>query len=378
MTAGIHRKGKGRGWVFRWREIAPDGTTTKKTSGEYPTKLAAEIAHQQQQGAIQVLTAERRRTSGPLLDLTTCAHLWAESALARRRPITAGYAHEVTSAIQRLTWRNCHAITLAEIDRWQRRGGSVRALSYLRVILRHARDYLRQPVRPEALAYRRVRGHVARTPSLLTDADISSVLTAAAELGPWALLLVRHLATYGCRPIDLCRLTVGAYDPATGLLHLAATKNDTDPAHPLLPIDQVAYRTHTRGKKPTAPMHCRPTGEPWPISKSGSANTLNLWYRRLTKNALPPEKRGIYRLKDYAISRMDRLGIDDRTKALFTGHLDLRSFKNYKATNQDEATKAIATLKNGGQPGGHPPESPTNGATDMTPSESIRYDTAQF
>ena len=368
----VHRKGTGRGWVYRWREIAPDGTAGKKTSAEYTTKTAAEIAFQQHRGAIQALAITQRRAQGPALSLTACADLWAQSALGRRRAITTGYAREVRLALARLPWTSCHEITLAELDRWQRTGGSVRALSYLRVVLRHARDYLRQPVRPEALTYRRPRGTPARPPELLTDDQVDRILSSAAELGPWAVLLLRHLATYGCRPIDLCRLTVGAYDPSTGLLHLAATKNTTAPAHPLLPIDQKAYAAHTTGRDPAASMHLRPNGQPWPISRSGSACTLILWYRRLVTPLDLPGGSGMYRLKDYAISRMDRLGIDDRTKALFTGHLDLRSLARYKATNHDQAHRAIATL--GGHPGGHRPQSPTAGPNDLRPTDSIRYD----
>jgi len=42
MPNGVHRKGPGRGWVYRWREFdAETGREVKRTSPEYPTRATA-------------------------------------------------------------------------------------------------------------------------------------------------------------------------------------------------------------------------------------------------------------------------------------------------------------------------------------------------
>ena len=236
------------------------------------------------------------------------------------------------------------------------------------------------------LSFRRERGKIPKAPELLTPAKVAEIIQAAHDDRPEFALIIRHLATYGCRPIELCRLDVGDLDAQAGTLTLRDTKNGETVAHPLLPehVQDLAQLTTDRAS--SEPLFRNRRGKRWTIGAGGSANELITWYRRLVEDLLTPNRRGIYLLKDYAISRMDAAGIDDRTKALFTGHRDLRSYGRYKATNHDEALAALAKIAGKAPP---EPRGTTRGSArgtvitgqdfapvEILPSESISYESA--
>ena len=387
---GIHRKGDG--WVFRWFEPQADGTRKRRTSPVYPVKLAAQIAYQQQKVALDAIKANWMRTRGPMLALDVLAARWAAAAKARAVPVSDGYCHEVQEAIKRLMkspgWKNSIDITMPKLDAWvtkQKGKGVARPLAYLKVVLKYGRDCLNQPVRPEVLSFRRERGKTPKPPELLSESEVASIIALAATKGAEFGQAIEHLATYGCRPIDLCRLQVGDLDVAAGTLTLRDTKNGETVTHPLMSKHIAPMAALAKDRKATAPLFRNPRGLAWTLSKGGSANEIATWYRRLVWEILPASRRGIYLLKDYAISHMDAAGVDDATKALFTGHRDLRSYGRYKATNHTAARKAldriaakprIAKQFPRGSPRGSEFQGPVSGADKLLPSESISYETA--
>ena len=383
MTDGIQRKSKGRGFVYRWRETMSDGTVKQRTSAEFPTRLAAQISKQQNAEALAQLKAHRGRTRGPLMLLVDIAERWAKSGRARIEPLSAGYCHEVVASIKRLAkvpgFTTTMQVTKLALDDWTiatQGKGVTRSLAYLKVILTYARDTLRQPVRPEALAYRRARTKAPLPPVLLTQEEVDGVL-ASAQAVAWRFgFLLRQLTVYGCRPIDMCRLDVGDYDHTNGTLQMRNTKNGETVIHPLLPEDCRGYDRLSDGRAATDPMHTNPRGKRWNLGKGGQSSELITWYRKHAALMLQPGRRGIYLLKDYAISSMETNGIDDRTKALFTGHRDLNSYKHYKATNMVQARAALAKMdgaQNGVTSGAQQPRSTEKKHQEMIPSESIRY-----
>nr|MBA3777438.1 hypothetical protein [Betaproteobacteria bacterium] len=165
--------------------------------------------------------------------------------------------------------------------------------------------------------------------------------------------IIAHLATYGCRPVDACRLRVRDFNAVAGTLTLGAAagrrlKNGGKATHPLLPVHVELYRTLISDRAPDEPLFLSHACDAWAVGKS--AGQLLDWYTaNVSEHLLPRPQWGLYCLKDYAISTMDRDGIDDRTKALFTGHRSLAVFERYKTTNQERAGAALDRMRPAGE-----------------------------
>lgn len=292
--------------------------------------------------------------AGRLLGLEAILTRWAESRRASGR-IGPGRAWEVTNTLRSLIlaqkWRTTASITADGLDRWKIRrlesGGSDNPLRYLLAVLRWAAGPpLSQPVDPGIFHVERQRRQARPQPALLTDEQVSACLTRAKDKGgPHVAAAYRHLATYGCRPNELCKILIGDFDPTAGTITYSKTKNGRRVTHPLLPDHIKAYAELAGERRSTDYLFTNPWGEPWYLGDRGQAAQLTGWWRdNVSMVLLPAPQRGIYCLKDYAISHMEILGIDDRTKALFTGHSTLAVFARYKATNQDRARMALDRL----------------------------------
>lgn len=292
--------------------------------------------------------------AGRLLSLEAILTRWAESRRASGR-IGAGRAWEVTNTLRPLIaaqkWRTTASITADGLDRWKIRriesGGSDNPLRYLLAVLRWASGPpLRQPVDPGVFQIERQRRQPRPQPALLTDDQVAACLARARDKGgAHVAAAYRHLTTYGCRPNELCKILIRDFDPGAGTITYTKTKNGRRVTHPLLP-DHIKTCSALAGKRPaTDHLFTNPWGEPWYLGDRGQAAQLTGWWRdNVSRLLLPAPQRGIYCLKDYAISHMEILGIDDRTKALFTGHSTLAVFARYKATNQDRARMALDRL----------------------------------
>lgn len=339
-------------WKVRWR----DGT--KSAKGRYIERSTgildkpAAAAEKRRLDAEQKQRRELKRgRPGRVLSLPTITAAWARWALATDiagEEHTKEVRHVLDGLFERQGWATTHDVSPGAVATWrtQRDGkGTDKPLSMLKSVLRYARDQLRQPVDPLVIATPGRRGRRRRAqPALLTEHQVAELVARALDRGgASAGAIVEHLATYGCRPIDACRLRVRDFNAVGGLLTLRQTKNGETVTHPLLERHVERYRQLVAERRGDEPLFLNPKGEGWSVAKS--AGQLLDWYTaNVSEHLLPRPQWGLYLLKDYAISAMDRAGVDDRTKALFTGHQSLAVFERYKATNSERAVAALEAL----------------------------------
>lgn len=375
----IHRKGDG--WVYRWRVIGANGKVRRPTSPIYPTATAATVAWTKAKPALDALRAQRVRTRGPLMTLSTIAEQWAAAGRLRRAPLGECYIYMVIDCMRGFAkdpgWTVSTDITPKKLQAWVLACKGVNVfhrLSYLKSVLRYGEKFLDQPVMPGVYDFTAPGRRRTDPPPLLTDEEVASVVAVAEDLGPHLGYLVRHLATYGCRPIDLVRANVADFDPVEGILTLRDTKNGTTGVHALHPEDADILRELTAGRAPTDPLLLSPDGERWPLNKRFYAEKLYKWYASRAAGHLPQGRRSIYMLKDYFISRSRLAGVDPRTVADMANQRDLRSQNYYIASNlllQRQALQMVPRI--GGQPRGQSAEGAISGASRATPDESICY-----
>lgn len=301
----------------------------------------------------------RQASSGRVLSIDALLEHWRRASVTQKSSRASYQAEKVrvlTALAEAQRWHTVVDITPDAIGRWRASCegvGTDKPLQMLKTLLRHA-VVLRQPVDPGALlvpARRRARRPI---PTLLMQWEVDWCLALAQVRGSDnALFILDHLATYGCRPVDACKVTVGDFNAAAGELTLRETKNGETVTHPLLPRHVERYVAISSGRLTADRLFLNPYGEPWRVMparakskvKEERAGQLTSWYKtNVAEWLLPATQRGIYCLKDFAISSMDGRGIDDRTKALFTGHKTLGVFARYKATNKQRARHALGLM----------------------------------
>jgi integrase len=343
-------KRPGQGWAYklRWRD---PGSARKAASPLYYNREEVDAAKQAKDAELQQAWSLRRASRGPLLPLSAIIERWAAARLAEGA-VRATYAAEVAAhwtAILALTkWKTTNEITPEALAAWRqaKRGRGVdKPLIALRSVLGWARDHLRQPVDPSVLSAPLTRRAAKVQPRLLTDDQVRSIIRRAAEFGEPAALLVEMLATYGMRPIELCRLDVRDWDGTQLTRH--DTKNRSSPRHAVLPAHARRLDRLVAQRPPDAPLFLSPKGARWRIDATGTARELVDWYWsnvsvKLTEVGV--EQRGIYCLKDFAITSMRRRGIDRATISAFTGIKTMRVYDHYEATNPENVAAALAQI----------------------------------
>ena len=359
------RKAKGRGWIFRWREVDPaTGKLVRRTSEEYAKRITAEVEEAKKQRELVEAKERERARLGAMLFTTVIAR-WKKAPNKSGQPKSERYQRESERDLIELAkarkWETTGDITADDIDAWHADVKGVnRILAVVKSVLKFARRTLRQPVDAAVFDYSPRPGNDTLPPDLLTVEDIAGVIaTADAYDAAFAAdtdgritdgrmgTLVRHHIMYGPRSVTLAALTVGDYNEVAKKLTLRRLKNGRTLEHPVHDDDahhQMARRLSKlcAGRPPDAPLYRSPTGESW-FSKSGQ-HGIAVWFRRHCLQHLPVSRRGIYLLKDWAITQMELAGIDDRTKATFTGHTSMRSFLHYKGTNQRMAQSALERI----------------------------------
>ncbi len=246
-------------------------------------------------------------------------------------------------------WRTVADITVDAVLAWQQRKtrGRNKPLSLLKGVLRWAAmPPLRQPIDHTVLLVQKVQEGGRATPPLLLAEEVQALLHRAAIFGDSAALQVEHIATFGCRPSDTCRLPVKHWDRRQRLLTHTDMKNGEWVRHPVHDAFAKRLDALTAGRGPDDPIYRHPTGKPWARNKRGKWQQFLDWYwDNVSSHVLGNRAQwGVYCLKDYAISVMDHLGIDDATKQLFTGHTDTESYDHYRATNTRQASLAVDRL----------------------------------
>jgi integrase len=348
--------GRGRSKV-RWRDpVTGADRSTKALPNHEAEQLRREL-----DAEARARRELRTLRPGIVVPLATVLGSWARWTVANEQA-SEHHAAEVARILGRLIeargWTTTRDVTTQAITAWRAEGGGTeRKLGLLKTLLRYARAHLRQPVDEHVLHTAAKRVEHRPPPDLLTSDQVRALIGRARDRGgEHAGAIVEHLATYGCRPIDACRLRVRDFNPSTGMITLRRVKGGGGATHPLKPEHVQRYRALCANREPNAPLFLSPYGDGWRHARS--AGQLVDWYTaNVSEYLLPRPQRGLYALKDYAISTMDRAGIDDRTKALFTGHRTLAVFARYKTTNQERAAAAIAALARPGfAPGSAPAE----------------------
>lgn len=355
------------GWKVRWRDgtKGPSGRYVEHASPVYDRKADALGEARRIDQEQQVRRELKRGARGRIVQLRTLLKVWGQHVVASkiaRQPHVDEVERVLGALFDRRGWTTVVDLTTERVGAWRiEHGGrgTDKPLGQMKALLRYARDYLRQPVDPGVLAIPGRRGVRRRAqPPLLTADQVAQLLARARERGGADVeAILDHLATYGCRPVDACRLRVRDFNAVAGLLTLRETKNGETVTHPLLARHVSRYRELVEGRRGDDPLFRSPSGERWRTEKS--AGQLLDWYTsNVSEHLLPRPQWGLYLLKDYAISSMDRVGIDDRTKALFTGHRSLAVFERYKATNQERATAALGLLDRPGTLAAPPTSAP--------------------
>lgn len=359
------RKAKGRGWVFRWREIdATTGIEVRRTSEEFAKRITCEIEEAKNKRRLAEVREQERARRGAM-PFTTVLARWTKAPNKSGQPKSERYQRESERDLLELAkarkWDTTADITADDVDAWHADVDGVnRILAVVKSVLKFARRTLRQPVDAAVFDYSPRPGNDTLPPDLLTVEDIAGVIATAdaydatfgadtdgritdGRMGT----LVRHHIMYGPRSVTLAALTVGDYNEVAKKLTLRRLKNGRTLEHPVHDDDahhQMARRLSKlcAGRPPDAPLYRSPTGESW-FAPSGQ-HGIAVWFRRHCLQHLPVTRRGIYLLKDWAITQMELAGIDDRTKATFTGHTSMRSFLHYKGTNQRMAQSALERI----------------------------------
>lgn len=348
------RKVPGQGKIYnvRWFEIVEGKRKKKKSPNQY--SKAEATAWQTTKAAQLAATTpwQKPRTNSPLLSLEELANRYVAARLADGG-IGEGYGNSLKAVIRLIQkdtgWENTQDITPEAFDRWRASdGGRGNRHQYLRAVLRYAAVELAQPL-PAVILQKRIKRRDRRTqPDLLTDAHVAQIRALAQPHGEAISLLLDYLMTFGCRPIDLCRLQVGDWNPHTSTITRRKTKNGSDVAH-VVDATLAARFTDLAGKRsPAAAMFTNPrTGEPWKITGTGTAQQLGDWYQSNLTFKIPdlqPNQRGIYCLKDYAITRMDQAGIEVRAMVEFTGIRTHSVYQRYLASNATRQRETLAKI----------------------------------
>jgi len=349
MPARLIQVGRGS-YKVRWRDGTrlPNGRYVERSTGVMDR--AAALSEKRRLDTEQKKRRDLKRglVPGRLATLESLLASWGRWALANdvaRAPHVEEVQAILGGLFDRRGWATVHDVTAAAVAAWREEGGGKgtdKPLSLLKSVLRYARSVLKQPIDPDVLTVpgRRGRRRTAQPP-LLTREQVGDIIARArAQGGEDCAAILEHLSTYGCRPIDACRLRVADFNAVTGEITLRETKNGDTVTHPLLPAHVERYRKMIDGRRPADALFQNPKREAWEVKKS--AQQLNDWYvNNVSSYLLKRQQWGLYLLKDYAITAMDVAGVDDRTKTLFTGHRSLQVFERYKATNKQRAKAAL-------------------------------------
>lgn len=369
MKAWIEGKKRVGPWRVRWRERI-DSKLVKKASPAFHSlpEVNAELeAVNLRLAKIDALQPRRRTT---LMPMAKVVERWKRDSL-KDGSVRQHYADEVERTLVGPRgvctvqgWEYTNQITADAVSEWRssRERGHTKPIAQLQSMMRWARSVLKQPIDEDLLNLAKVTPPPRPAPPLLTADQVVAIVARAYTFGESIGTAIEHLSIFGCRPIDLCRLNVGSWNRTTRMLTHETTKSRTRPSHPIkAPFEKHAARLDrlSAGRRADAPLFLSPTGERWEIDPRGTAREIGDWYWWHISATIPsiaPNQRGIGLLKDYAISNLEAAGVDDRTKALFTGHRTLSVFERYKTTNDTRAEAALAKLgaltETGGKIGG--------------------------
>jgi site-specific recombinase XerD len=326
----------GKGYRVAWRDGGRGAPI--RTGQVWPTKAdAAEHLRAMQREALLSRPVQR----GVRLSLADVLERWLHSR-RRDRNASDAYLAKARATLGRLIeakgWQVPSDITADSLG-----GAGIGALRLVRALLRYA-DSLDQPIDRRALRVRPPPTVRRPEPELLSDDEVQALIDRAGEWGRPHEALAHLIATYGHRPHSLAALVVGDLDLAAGTLTLRvkAVGGRREWRHPLLPQTLALLRPVAQGRPDDAPLLISHLGGRW---RDGQA-IAQWWYDSVGAEVLGRADRrcGVYQLKAYAISRMQRLGLDLRTIASITGHSSIQALSRYLRTSEERQRHALATL----------------------------------
>ncbi len=254
----------------------------------------------------------------------------------------------VLKAATVMKWGSIADITPDQLDLYRaKHGGTDKRLVCIRAFLRFCQRTFRVMLDPFLFIDDKPGKKKKRKPDLLTDQQIAIAQAAAFTIGgPSVGAIVEHLALYPCRPIDPCRMTVGDWDSARRIATYRDTKNKNDQSHLVHEAHALRLDELTKGRKPEEPLFLDRWGRPWKINKHGKASGLTSWYyANIGRHYFTGEQRGIYRLKDYAMTRASRAADGNmRTVVKLSGHESIEAAELYIGTNNEAVAKLLEKM----------------------------------
>lgn len=236
----VHRKGKGRGWVYRWREADADGVMRKRTSVEFATRTAAEVDQQAHAYRLELATRARIRPhrEGLSLEAVALSHPSSQHDPDHRR---AEYLRYLQAFADHAGIHSLHQVTVAHVQAWI---AAMIARGFAWDTRRHYLLYVRRACAmgpshglPDVLNRLRLD---RRTDQIETQAwtlaDLAELLRATAA-APAARAAIVLGGVMGLRPSEIVRAQVG--DLSGDLLEVGARKRKRRASHRRLPVPDL-------------------------------------------------------------------------------------------------------------------------------------------
>lgn len=362
VTQSVWIEGPKRGpWWVRWRDgqRTKSGALRKHREGPFHDLIERNQAKAEKERALamQALTVHQQGVG--VVTIADAIKAYTDHHLAIGR-IAPPYAMELADTITRVAtarkWTHLRDITAVAVENWRgsvKGKGTDKPFAALKRLLRWASHApLHARIDADVLHLESRRRVPKPQPQLLTAEQVEAILERAEAFGPAIHTAIEHLSRYGCRPNELCRLTVADWNPAKQELTHRKTKN----RHPITHAVDAAFAARltalTRGRRPAEALFLSPDGDGWRANKAGKyMELIDYYWNNISSHitGLEPNQRGIYCLKDYAIQSMEDRGIDDRAKSNFTAITTLSVYARYKSTNR---TRNRADADKIGQPAG--------------------------
>lgn len=299
-----------------------------------------------------------------------------------KKTYAADLRQRLPSLFKSRKWTNVEDVTPTAIDAWWKdtKGVGVdRPLAQLLSLLRFAFQRRDIAVHPRLLVYKKPRrSRTVKDHELLSDDQIEQILEAASSVeqregmrevvkgfAAHAIALLHYLSTYGPRPTTACQHRIRAVNFERGTLKLSA-KRSGEWEHPLDDVSLKYFALIAKDRKPDDFLFLDYLGRPWKLTAAGEAERLCWWYKKHIGAYLnlSPRLRTIYRIKDYVVSRMRKLGIDDETICSFTGHLTKSQLDNYDHTSEQLKRLALQKMLQKSVPPKLPPNATQKPAND--------------
>lgn len=282
-------------------------------------------------------------------------------AAANPGPWALRLQERLATVATREGWVYLSDINLKAIVEYRQRGYVWNDLVGLLGILRWLNTHLDYEVDSKVLAFKPQKDKAERMPApLLTEEQVADIKEAAAFYGEKAMALIDYLLTYGARPItaarglesdiDMFNCKLGIYVKRKKRLKIVTHPIQPDEAERWLDLPRCeACDVEPHGLQPRhgRPLFCHyKENRPWRINEYGSTYEMRDWYINTVskRSKLPTNVRSIYRLKDYAITRMLDCGLTLKQVAKFTGHASLTTLQKYERMNEDRDLRALSMM----------------------------------